>query len=239
MKKYLVIGFILGALTFGSAAALASITSQLAYVTFSDIKVFVDGVKVTSDVEPFTYNGRVMLPVRAVAEAFKKPVEWDEKQKAVYIGQRYPSPLTYEFLVQKPIARVDKINKTGTASFYAGSPLEGNLILPGGRVVDRGFCVLGGHADSMAIHFDVGRRAVILESLIGLDVKASNSGGRAYFRVLGDGKELFRSNTFTWYTEPQKISVPIEGVRELTLEAYIENQKTAAVFANPTINLIQ
>lgn len=58
-------------------------------VTYSDVKIVVDGKTITPKdadgnvVEPFIYNGTTYLPVRAVGDAFGKTVEWDAGTKTV------------------------------------------------------------------------------------------------------------------------------------------------------------
>lgn len=48
-------------------------------------RIFLDGKEVTSDVPAQIVNGRTMLPLRAVAEALGKTVEWDEQSQFVRI----------------------------------------------------------------------------------------------------------------------------------------------------------
>lgn len=236
MRKYFIIGFILGSLIFGSSFALAYMGPQISYLIFSDIKVYLDGAAVTSDVEPFTYNGRVMVPVRAIGEALGKPVEWDENNNTVFIGVK---PSSRELLTQKPIKQIDKINKSRTAIFCAGSPLNMEMVFPDNKVVGNGFCLQGAHGDSMAVHFDLQGRGEKLNTTIGLDCKTSNSISRATFRILGDGKELFQSDYFTRLTYPQDITIPVTGVNDLSLEVTIdaESERTTALYANPSVDL--
>ena len=51
-----------------------------------DVKVFVDGVELNFDVPPVIENDRVLVPVRAIAEALNKTVDWDEQAQAVIIS---------------------------------------------------------------------------------------------------------------------------------------------------------
>jgi len=68
-KKYPVIIF-----TFVFLAALAC-------VAFADetVKIFVNGKEIKNDVEPQLVNGRVMVPLRWVAEAMGAKVNWDQE----------------------------------------------------------------------------------------------------------------------------------------------------------------
>ncbi len=58
------------------------------------VRLVVDGVMVTpkdakgNTVEPFIADGTTYLPVRALAEALGKEVEWDGTTKTVYIGEK-------------------------------------------------------------------------------------------------------------------------------------------------------
>ncbi len=58
------------------------------------VKLVVDGVNITPKdakgnvVDPFIVDGTTYLPVRAVAEALGKEVDWDGTTKTVYIGKK-------------------------------------------------------------------------------------------------------------------------------------------------------
>ena len=87
------------ALTCGTAFAANTVYRTIT-VQYSDIKLVVDGVKVTPKdadgitVEPFIYNGTTYLPVRAVGNAIGKQVTWDGNSKTVYLGEA-PSNQTW------------------------------------------------------------------------------------------------------------------------------------------------
>lgn len=79
----LVVGMIPPAL----AAAGKTIT------VYPGINIYIDDQKLEpkdangKPVEVFTYNGTTYLPVRAIAEALGKNVQWDGKTQSVYLGQ--------------------------------------------------------------------------------------------------------------------------------------------------------
>lgn len=58
----------------------------------NDITVMVDGKQVTED--NFVYNDRTYLPLRAVADAVGKPVDYDEATNTAYIGTK-PDEVEY------------------------------------------------------------------------------------------------------------------------------------------------
>ena len=92
MKKELK-GFICGATataTLICGGAFAAGQWKTIDVLENDITVFVDGKQVT---EPnFLYNDKTYLPLRAVAEAVNKPVEYDEATNTAYIGTKPNTP---------------------------------------------------------------------------------------------------------------------------------------------------
>lgn len=98
MNKERFKGFIMGmalvsVISFTSNSSLASTIQKNIQAVYSDIKIVVDGVKITPKdssgkiVEPFIYEGTTYLPVRAISEALGKAVYWDQITKTVYIGE--------------------------------------------------------------------------------------------------------------------------------------------------------
>lgn len=66
--------------------AFAKVANMNIPVSFSNIKIVVDGQQISTSKEPFTYEGTTYLPVRAVAEAVGKDVTWDGNTKTVYLN---------------------------------------------------------------------------------------------------------------------------------------------------------
>lgn len=83
------------AIMCGAAFAAGSATTMKTIEAYySGIKLVVDGVEVTPKdangkvVDPFVSDGTTYLPVRALANALGKEVEWDGESKTVFIGAR-------------------------------------------------------------------------------------------------------------------------------------------------------
>jgi len=61
------------------------------------VNIYIDDVKLNpvdangKPVEVFIYNGTTYLPVRAISNAFGKPIMWDGKTRSVYIGKHTDS----------------------------------------------------------------------------------------------------------------------------------------------------
>ena len=73
-------------------SAYALTGSKTINASYNDVKIYIDQKLVTPKdingnvVEPFIYNGTTYIPIRAVGEAFGKPVSWDGHSSSVYIG---------------------------------------------------------------------------------------------------------------------------------------------------------
>lgn len=90
--KGILIGLLIGSI-FTSSTIFAKTGSEWIEALYSNIKIYVDGVKVEpkdangTAVEPFIYNGTTYLPVRAVGQAIGKQVNWDGATQSVWIGE--------------------------------------------------------------------------------------------------------------------------------------------------------
>jgi hypothetical protein len=106
----------------------------------------------------------------------------------------------------------------GTFAFSSEDPADnihkGNPIILNG--VEYPHAIFA-HAPSRMV-FDLGQAAGFAEitATVGL-VKQIECGDGVIFVVIGDGAEIFRSNTIFAWTPPTEIQVPIQGVRMLTL----------------------
>ncbi len=89
-------GFVAGvcvALVLSSSAVFADSISKTVTAVYNNIKIVIDGEKITPKdangnvVEPFIIDGTTYLPVRAVASALGKEVNWDGNSNTVYLGK--------------------------------------------------------------------------------------------------------------------------------------------------------
>lgn len=62
---------------------LAALTAQV--WAASPIRLLVNGTAVDTDVSPQVNNGRVLVPIRWVAQSLGANVDWDEKTRSVKI----------------------------------------------------------------------------------------------------------------------------------------------------------
>lgn len=97
MKKTVFLGFILTViLSLVTGLALAGPTGMLKKLTvnYRDIKIFSDGKLISSPVEPFILadSGTTMVPLRVIAEALGRTVEWDSATSSVRISSPPAQP---------------------------------------------------------------------------------------------------------------------------------------------------
>lgn len=102
MKKF-IIGFIIGAMIFGSLAAVA-VTYVAQPATF---KVLVNGEEFVSDPPALVVEGRTYLPLRAMGDALGVPVEWNAE-----LGQAEVGYAKSQFVAENDVATNDKWKMT-------------------------------------------------------------------------------------------------------------------------------
>lgn len=110
MKKF-ILGFISGAILFGAAGTFAADVWQSINVLPNTIKVIVDGKEVQAD--NFLYNDTTYLPIRAVSEALKMNVQYDNVTSTAIISnadtpEPTPAPTANPDLSQLPELPIEK-----------------------------------------------------------------------------------------------------------------------------------
>lgn len=121
-KKFNIKSFTLGVCLTLVLTSVLTVTAQSIDVFMGGIKVYWEGVeKILRDtkgekVEPIIYNGTTYVPLRAMSNLMGKDVDWNQSEKAVYVGKK-PTAKTYS------LADMEKnINGSGnyykTTSFY-------------------------------------------------------------------------------------------------------------------------
>ncbi|MNI13166.1 Foldase protein PrsA 3 precursor [compost metagenome] len=82
--KGLIVGLTIGTMLTGSVALASGTQIEVA---FRNLKYMFDGVeKAPTDQKSFIYDGSTYVPIRFISEALGKPVEWDEANETIWIG---------------------------------------------------------------------------------------------------------------------------------------------------------
>jgi len=89
MKRIKIAGAVfLSCVILGSAVVYGENIVKTIQVTYRQISIFVNGKQVSSEPEPFIYQGRTFVPLRTVGEAVNKSVEWDNAKNQVKITDK-------------------------------------------------------------------------------------------------------------------------------------------------------
>lgn len=92
--KGIITGVIATAVVMSVVSVAAQELTKNAVISYNNVKICIDGTYLEpkdangNTVEPFIMDGTTYLPVRAVAGAFGKAVEWDGATSTVFLGQR-------------------------------------------------------------------------------------------------------------------------------------------------------
>ncbi len=132
-------GIIIGVLATASIATFVNAAAEEIYKTvsviYNDIKICIDGTYLEpkdvngNTVEPFILDGTTYLPVRAVAGAFNKAVDWDGATNTVYLGAK-PGASGYSRTNPAPIGttqtvRIDNYSEKYTAAVTVTEVIRG------------------------------------------------------------------------------------------------------------------
>jgi alpha-galactosidase len=98
---------------------------------------------------------------------------------------------------------------------HAGKSVEGNPLSIGGRKFENGF---GTHAHSEFV-LELAGRGESFSALVGVDDEVGKGRGSVVFKLIGDGRVLWASQELRGGDAAQKVTVPLAGVKQLTLLA--------------------
>lgn len=120
----------------------------------SEVTVRIDGVPVQFDVQPFIYEGRTMVPVRAIAEILDVDIRWEQETRTVTYTN-FGSNSHFELMIGRSYAvEMDS----------AGFEYEIDLDVPPMIVDGRTFVPLRFVAESLDIIVDFEDGAVLLST---------------------------------------------------------------------------
>ncbi|MEK3686524.1 copper amine oxidase N-terminal domain-containing protein [Paenibacillus sp. FSL R10-2736] len=117
MKKLwisIVVGLLIVPLLF-QAPAKAAVTP---------IRIIIDGVQLSTDQPPVMVNGRTMVPLRAIFEAFNAAIKWDQKTQTVTAVQEDTT------VILKIGSKTATINNRSVSLDVPGQNLKGRTMVP-------------------------------------------------------------------------------------------------------------
>ena len=211
MKKTLK-GYILGILSsmllFGIVAYAAS-TTTLYNVRANGVKIVIDGRELHptdvngNKVEPIIYNGTTYLPVRAVANAFNKAVQWDGPNYTVYLGDmdgklKYP---TVE------LENMTSINE----EMYKTKKLTDNY---GNRYSRAIYNISPSYTD---FEFLLNMKYSKFKGVLYVP-EGTTSSKTGYLQIIADGNTIYTSPEMTRASSPVYIDVDVTGYNDVKIE---------------------
>lgn len=237
MKKRLqgvIAGLLIGTLLTGGVV-FGKQGAETMNVIYDNIKILIDGKEyIPTDVngnvvEPFIYNGTTYLPVRAIANAFDKEVDWEPQTSTVVLGTK-----NYDWLDQMGFA---DYTYTGTDNLV--TPIAAKTKMTDGLVFDRGlqFELNDDYSGKGTVKNNDGTMecSVKVSYLTNSNYKTfegsiahfdgTDNFGKAIIKFYGDGKLLYTSPVVALGTKSTPFNVNIEGVKLLKIDVQYMNVK--------------
>lgn len=230
MKK-LVSGILIGAL-LTSGMVFAKQATEKIEVIYDNIKLIIDGKEYQptdangNAVEPFAYNGTTYLPLRAVANAFDKEVDWEAQTSTITLGTK-----NYEWLDQMGFVEYET---TGTKTNFA--PIEKGQQMTDGIKYDRGIkFTLSDDTYNGAIENNDGTIECYEHISYLLNGNYTSFDGTlacwrsvysndiARIKIYGDGELIYTSPAISVGTKSTHINIDVSGVKVMKIYAEVLN----------------
>lgn len=183
-------------------------------VTYDNVKVVVDGRQIQfgkdskgKQIEPFIYNGTTYLPLRAVAEAVGKEVQWDANTKTAFLGDGVVNTGEVNVALTETIKpfskkRIDVIAKNGDRKKFT----------LGGKEYNNGLLFKSNYDGEGHANFNLEGKYTSLTGLLGAD----QEGAIVKVDFIGDGN-LLQSYDIVSGQLPVNVNLNVTGVRLLEI----------------------
>ena len=225
--KGLVTGVLIGTIAAGTIGAFAY--TDYIEAVYNNIKIVVDGQQIMPTdgngkvVEPFISYGTTYLPVRAVADAFGKEVDWDSETNTVILGAK-----SFDWLDQMGYFEYDNSHSNRSSM----KPIKSNSTASDGTKYSRGLYFYLDHHNYWK--YDDGTIDNYQTVSYKLDGKYKTFSGTlcafnnyscpAIVRIYGDNKELYTSPLIAYGTKSTPFEIDISNNSLLTIKVEYANQ---------------
>lgn len=232
-KRILAIILAVASILLLSATVIAKSTTETLNVIYDNIKIMIDGVEyIPTDVngnviEPFIYNGTTYLPVRGIANAFDKDVDWEAQTSTVIIGSK-----NYDWLDQMGYVGYDTSGKGNDMVTW----VEGDKGTDGIKY-DRGLSFHldyrygqsalkenndGSVVSYQSVEYLLNGSYETFECTL-LCADKGNNNQTAIVKIYGDGNLLYNSPPMTEGTKPLNIALDVSNYKILKIYMDIPN----------------
>lgn len=243
-KKTRIISVAAAFVVAAGSAVFAKQCTESIDVTYDNIKILIDGVEYTAKdvdgnaVEPFIYNGTTYLPVRGIANAFDKEVDWEPQTSTVIVGSK-----NYDWLDQIGYAKYETSGNYNTLTSWENGSKGTN-----GIKYDRGLKLLLGYGIGTKENNDGTRVSYQnIEYLLNGKYKSFNgkllcaqyadNDQNVIVKLYGDGNLLYTSPPITKGTQPVDFEIDVSDCKILKISVNIPNLVVTSIY-NSTKSLI-
>ncbi len=210
-----------------SVTVFARQATETISVMYDNIKILIDGVEYTAKdangnvIEPFIYNGTTYLPVRGIANAFDKNVDWEPQTSTVILGSK-----NYDWLDQMGYANYETSAAHNTLTAW-----DTNQKADDGMKYDRGL--------KLKLYYDADENNdgtyssyQNVEYLLNNNYKSFrgklvcvdyNNKQSAIIKIYGDGNLLYTSPPMSKGTKTVEFDIDISNYKVLKINADIPN----------------
>ncbi len=226
--KKIIASVLVGAVLTCGVAFAKQITETIS-VTYDNIKIMIDGKEyqptdaLGNVVEPFIYNGTTYLPVRAIANAFDKEVDWEAQTSTVTLGSK-----NYDWLDQMGYVDYETTAQKSTMKAIPTGTKDND-----GMKYDRGI-QFELRTDEYQENNDGTIRSyqtvsyllnnnynTFNGSFISLQTSQGNQGTVA--KVYGDGKLIYTSPVLSYGAKATPFEIDVSGYKILKIHVEIPN----------------
>lgn len=219
---------VLAAALLTGGAVFAKQSSEAIDVIYDNIKILIDGKEYQptdangNAVEPFIYNGTTYLPVRAVANAFDKDVDWEPQTSTVVLGSK-----NYDWLDQMGYVDYDTTAPVSTLRAIVKGSKDND-----GIKYDRGLRFLlkenkyresndGEIYSYQTVEYLLNRNYKTFSgSLVSFNERGSQS---VIVKFYGDGKLIYTSPVISYGAKATEFNVDVSDYKILKIHVEIPN----------------
>ena len=221
--KGLIAGLLIGSLITGGTVFAAGTTSIK--VVFENLKYMVDGVqKKPTTGQGFIYNGTTYVPLRFAGEALGKDVNWDGKNKTIWIGKQEG---TFTYLSKLEYARAEDQAKR---YFYFDEwqyPAGLKFHVAGEQYNNGMGIILYEYTgqNSGKISYNLNGKYKKFNTKVGIDDYTKNSESIGKVTIYGDGNILHEADELIGGDLAREINLDLTGVLKLEIKFEMINDR--------------
>lgn len=226
-SKGFIAGFVAAGMIFGATAIAAS---NSVTVDIANLKFMFNNVekKQAANEVSFIYKGTTYVPLRFVSEGLREQVEYDGKNKTIWVGKRdgYGIGLT-----SKDYARFDAYSQrmwiNETEKSITGTEYRNNILsLVNSRWNDEKIT---------SIDYNLDGKYKKLTALIGVEDKSKNASGEYTVTFYGDGEVINSFDGLKGGDHGLPVEVNLDGVLKLKIEFKAKDGEAYVLVADPKL----